>query len=276
MRQVVDAPMGLPVAAGVMEMYERLGDVSGAATSAFNLGFLIMKQSGDTEAAVAAWENCLAVFRGLQDADAVAAVLDALGWAAHRRGDSQRAKDLLEESIALLREVGDQHSLARALHHLGVLLAGQATVGAATKALAESVTLRQALGDRRGLAYDLEALAGVAVNQGRPELAARLQGACAVMLEATGLKRSPDIAQALGLPPSQLDLGEFSKDFASGRHMSSAEAVEVALNFAGQVSRNLGVLPSGSVVPDSNHVEMPTSDPKWPDSRHRAFGPRGL
>ena len=47
-----------------MKMSQRLGDAPGVATGAFNLGFLIINQTGDAAAATAVWENCLAVFAG--------------------------------------------------------------------------------------------------------------------------------------------------------------------------------------------------------------------
>src|ERR1051326_3100657 len=204
-----ELPRAISLQRESMEMYERIGDVTGEATTAFNLGFRIMTQGSDSETAIAIWEKSLAVFRELGDAAAIAAVLDALGRAAHRRGDLQRAKDLFEQSIALLREVGDQHRLARVLHDLGVLLAAQETVRDATDTLIESLTLGHALGDRRGSADNLEALAAVAVDRGRPELAARFRGARAAMLQAGGLKRSSKMAQFLGPPNGQLEVTEY-------------------------------------------------------------------
>jgi DNA-binding CsgD family transcriptional regulator/tetratricopeptide (TPR) repeat protein len=182
---------------------------------------------GDYAAAPACIEECLSLFRELDDPRGIARGLLVEGWAAPIQGDLQRAMDahresaeecrragdeqgvvlaltglantatlageydqarrFNEEALTLARLLGDVHSQAQVLEALGLVAVEQGDTGLARAHFAESIPLCLAVGSLELLCYCLVGLAGVALAEGGLERAAQLLGA------AEGLRERSDL-----------------------------------------------------------------------------------
>lgn len=186
---------------------------------------------GDDERMRDLMEECLAVYRSLDDRPGIARALDGLGIAASNLGDTSRGIALNQESAALYRALGDDRGLAVTLNNLGSLLLGIGAHEQAAVHLEEALAVFEALGlddrvsvvlgnlglaallgnrpdhalgfFRRGIAlaysldytetvvYDLEGIAATLAATGAEEEAATLLGAGEAAAETAGVVLEP-------------------------------------------------------------------------------------
>jgi len=130
---------------------------------------------GDYAAAQPQLEESLRLFRGLDDDEGLALVLNCLGmveewW--HR--DYAGARAFQEESAAIFRRRRSKPDLAWALLGLAGATLGQGNAAAAGPLFDESRALYEAMGDRHGVALALGGLAAVAVLRNDPAAAREL------------------------------------------------------------------------------------------------------
>jgi predicted ATPase len=124
-------------------------------------------QQGDLVQAKRRHEDCLAVWRTLNNSRGVQYSLGNLGLVAWKQGDAELARELYEKSLALALEIGDSREIGIVLLNLG-LLAGH--VGDLTKGLAslhEALRITRGLGDPSLLATVLTNLGGLTLQSGR-------------------------------------------------------------------------------------------------------------
>jgi predicted ATPase/DNA-binding CsgD family transcriptional regulator len=141
-------------------------------------------QQGDLGRARAWHEECLSVWRALEDDRGIQYSLGNLGVVAWTQGDHRTARILYEESLALARQNGDEREVGIVLINLG-LLAG--TVG---DLQAGEAHLRDALRIMRGLG-DWSVVAAALANLGALALFDRRDAeADALYRESLGIQRA--------------------------------------------------------------------------------------
>ena len=118
-----------------------------------------------------------------------------LGIAAYRSGEFDAAGRLLTDSLQTLRSVGDRRGSALMLEALAKLNYAQGGYRRAAELAADSLELDRSSGERRGVATALLLLSGVAVQEARFSVAAKLLGAVERLVKEVGFTLSaPDRA----------------------------------------------------------------------------------
>jgi len=213
-----------------------LGDRAGVATSLNNLGN-VARARGDYRAALASYEESLALRRELGDKRLIANSVLTLGRAELTRGDYESATAHLQEGIGLARELGDTWSMSLALTNLGrVELRGGGETAEAAKLFADALRLAKERGDKRVAAECLQGLGAVVATGGDSAQAAHLFGAGEALLESIGATPTT-IEVSLSeqfVPAVKSKLGEerFSVEWLAGRAEPPEEAIEQALAIA--------------------------------------------
>ena len=211
-------------------------DLHGVASSLDGLAWLANAE-GDYSTGRALHQESLCIRRQLDDKRGIASSLTGLGYIASVQADHVAARAYHEESLAIRRQLGDTQGIANSLVYLGWLRIDQQDFPGARGPLAEGLTLARELGDATVVVDGLEISAYLAMNVGRMDRAARLQGAADALRETIGVPMSPSehslydgelatVRAALGEP-------EFAAAWAEGRAMSMEQAVAYGLNEAG-------------------------------------------
>lgn len=121
----------------------------------------------------------------------ISSALREAGNIAQAKGDFGRAQALFLESGELYRQQGLPNDLARTCFKLGYLAILQGDMPAGKVYIEEALDLYRKLKHERGLTEILDGWAAHAAATGRPELAARLQGAADASFQLLGLTRWP-------------------------------------------------------------------------------------
>jgi non-specific serine/threonine protein kinase len=211
---------------------------------------------GESNRAMAALEESLALYRALDDRRGVGHVLTVLGRIAEDDGNYAAAEHCLTEAQSCFAALGDDHCLSQSRYHLGVVAQGRGDLdlamaryeaaqrsaratndhfnlattlwyqglvhcarGAfaqAADAIEEALTMERALGDLEGAAPSFVAVPVLAVAVGLPDAAARTAGAAIGALNRQGLR--------LGLP-ERLD---FDQALAHARRQLGQAAFDAA------------------------------------------------
>jgi predicted ATPase len=119
------------------------------------------------------------------DAYSAAWMVTVLGSAAYLQGDDTQACAYFEESVARFRALGDANFLALALRRLGQIALRSGAAQRAPALLRESLELNSQIGSPGGIAACMGGVAGVLLAQGRPADAARLLGSAQALLNET-------------------------------------------------------------------------------------------
>lgn len=159
-----------------------------------NAGILHHRQ-GNSQRAVALWEECLALRRTLSDTRGIASSLNSLGNLARDQGDYERAGELWEEALTLVRTLDDQRATAAVLNNLGALAYDRGNYAQAMARAEETAELNRAVGDTAGLARSLNNGGEVARIQGEYDRAQALSEESLGLCRSLNLK--PGIALAL-------------------------------------------------------------------------------
>jgi predicted ATPase/DNA-binding SARP family transcriptional activator len=184
---------------------------------------------GDTDAALAAGEEALAIARDLGYITQIAGSLAALGFAWGAR-DLERGIALLDESLALKSDT-TYSALARVVSgHLRVMLGDH---DGALRLFGETLEIYRELGDAFYLPTSLEGTAAALCLRWRPTAAARLLGASE---EVRGKLTLPGLPIEIALRQSALDMlaacladDERERELTIGRRWSVEETVAYAL-----------------------------------------------
>jgi tetratricopeptide (TPR) repeat protein len=112
---------------------------------------------GDHAVAITLLEECIGLYREVDNAKGLVLALSHLAGQLLRRGDFEEGLTTGEESVAEARALGDDWTLALALNNLGGLLSDVDDLPHATLVFDEALALRRSLGEKRGLAVTLTA-----------------------------------------------------------------------------------------------------------------------
>jgi predicted ATPase/DNA-binding SARP family transcriptional activator len=184
---------------------------------------------GDTDAALAAGEEAVAIARDLGYVTQIAASLGALGFAWGAR-DLERGVVLLDESLALKSDT-TYSALARVVSgHLRVMLGEH---DGALRLFGETLEIYGELGDAFYLPTSLEGTAAALCLRGRATAAARLLGASEEVRRKLTLPGLPiEIAlrqSALHMVAASVAEDEQERELIVGRHWNVEETVAYAL-----------------------------------------------
>lgn len=216
-----------------LRLFRQLGDDQGVSLPLYGLGRLAYRQ-GDFAAARLRFEESLAACRAQGETWMAAQALNSLGETARAAGDLPLARNRYSEALAYFREMGVDGWSAMALHNLGHVALRMSEVRQAYDLFAESLTIGRRLGERRNLLLILAGMAGVAVADGRAELAGQLFGAVEMVREGTGMRiDGADLAEyerTMHLISERLEGAALVEAMASGRSLSVSGAYALALS----------------------------------------------
>ena len=153
---------------------------------------LIAHSVGEYERALAAASEAAELARAGGYTWILAMATTNLGGTALEQGDYAEARALLEESLALYRQLGAERDAAGGLARLGILASREGRNDEAETLLHESLERAQALVDKEMAIWCLEELASLAVARGHAERAARLTGVIETLREETGHAPVPE------------------------------------------------------------------------------------
>jgi len=165
----------------------------------------VAREQGDLTHARALYEESLTRYRAVSDEQGVAVALNNLGTAMRYQGDLDRAAVLYTESLNLRRQRGDTRGIAWTLNNLALVARPQRHVAQAKSWYAESLGLSNAVGDRLQVARSLEGIAGLALDEAQAPSAARLFGAAA------------HLRTRIGLAMNAADMGGYERDLRALR-----------------------------------------------------------
>jgi predicted ATPase/DNA-binding SARP family transcriptional activator len=258
-----------------LRLRHNLKDTLGISFSLFNLG-AIAYERGDTRQARLYLEECLAIRRRLGDQVGAAAALNILGDVALDQGEVQQARRMLEESLSQRRQLGDKYGMvddlrglsqvflqlddlpqargsleaalglarelgvariiAAVLRELAIIFLRMGEVRQSPALLREGLSLSSQHNDRRGMVEGLEALAELLVNQGHPQLAARLLGCAAGLRASVGPRQTPREQGAATRRTEAICVAlgqtQFDQAWEDGRLLPADQAIDLALQAA--------------------------------------------
>jgi len=201
---------------------------------ALNAVGVVANRSGNYQRARAVYEASLALYRGLEDRERVATLLNNLGFTLVLMGDLPAAHAHLTESWQLATALDDMQGIAFVLTNLGWLALAEGDATTAHRMFTDSLERFAALGDQRNTAEALEGLAEVALARHAARDAAVLLGVASALRTGIGAPRPAYAEQRVAATMTQLRarLGQAALDTAlrEGAALAYAEAVAYALS----------------------------------------------
>lgn len=183
------------------------------------------------QAARAAYEQSLTLYRQQNDPWGSANALTALGWLIQHLGAYREAKTLYSESLTIRQQLGDQWGLAHSLVSLGRIGLYQGEHQTAESLIRQSIPIRQALDDQIGLARSLNTLGEVLTWQGKFAAAGEPLRQSQEIFENLGLQTAAFFSVAM-LGFAELHLG----------HLRQAQAhAEQSLAYFEHISSRRGI-----------------------------------
>ena len=213
---------------------------------------MVAEDHGDYDLAEARFAEALTRFRAADDQSNAALTLTHFGVAAWGQGDVERATRLCEEAMALQRATKDGWGLSISLGYLGLLAGEAGNYGYAAAVHRESLQLRWDAEVWEDVAASLADLAALAAAVERPEQAARLFGAAAVVREETGRALVPHFPEravferAEARARTALGPRAYAAAEAAGRALPREHAVSEAAAFADEIAGCRAAIPSTS------------------------------
>ncbi|HEX2048149.1 MAG TPA: tetratricopeptide repeat protein [Acidimicrobiales bacterium] len=216
-----------------LELRRRLGDRSGVADSLTALGRVTLAR-GDRVGARRLHSQGLAERRRVGDRPGIPASLSALAELARLDGDPATATVLLEEALAVATELDDRHCVTAALLHLGRLARDQGDHPRADALYRQAMPSAGEGGvpPTASTATWLEGVAAISVDDGRPEVAARLLGAADALRRAIGTPlpahEAADRNDTVAACSAVLGEDRFRAAFEEGAALPLTRALELA------------------------------------------------
>ena len=216
---------------------ERARDADAPSVVAHALGRMaaVADRRGDFVQVAAFEQESLKLMREIGDEDGIATGLSAMAWRAVRRRDYKAARSLTEQSAAVLKSVGRELS-ASMQHTLLIALLGMGLNEEVARQVPGALRRALAAGDMLSLAAMLEIAGGLAAQSGSDAKAAMLMGAAAGLVNRSGVTND-ELAEArevystwLASARGRLGEGEWERDVAAGKEMSSEDSVALALS----------------------------------------------
>lgn len=198
-----------------LAMSQQLGEKQDRAMSLNNMSFIDLvlyhlgldRDQGADDAALARYEERLAIFRELGDKKSIAEALSDLGELFRNRSNYDKSRVLFEESLAISRELGDKRGIAMSLLGLGHI-GNKHDLDSAEKLHEESVAICRELGDKGAITLTLGSQADMLRNRGDYDAARILIEECLAINRE--LQNTEGIAWTLrGLGYVELEQGRY-------------------------------------------------------------------
>ncbi|MGW6565820.1 AfsR/SARP family transcriptional regulator [Streptomyces sp. NPDC054975] len=145
----------------------RTGDTAAEARTLIDLGQVHFWWHGAYEEAAGHYRRALDLARGVDDQDAAAGALQALGAVSRRRREYDQAHDHSAQALALFRELGDRAGEARCLTDLGIVHERQGRYEVAHEHHRRALHVHRESGSRIGETVVLNNIGLVYQRQGR-------------------------------------------------------------------------------------------------------------
>ena len=152
------------------------------------LALLRLADVSDPRTGMTLTEEALALARAEGEPRVVVRALHYLGQALRKSGDFVRGRALLEESVALSRRTGNSIAAAYSTYSLGELALDDGRPDDAARLLTQSLREASRLGSQGLIQASLAGLAGTSAAKADDESAARLWGAAAAMEDRDGVR----------------------------------------------------------------------------------------
>jgi predicted ATPase/class 3 adenylate cyclase len=141
---------------------------------------------GDFKRAAAMIRESQAMFEDLGVRRGVADTVWLLAIVARLEGDNATARARAEESLAMHRQIGDRFGTTDALHVMGRIALADGDLSTAGPCFLEALANDEEVGNQTGMGIVLDNLAAMATAEGRHLRAVRLGGASEAIKEAAG------------------------------------------------------------------------------------------
>jgi tetratricopeptide (TPR) repeat protein len=142
-------------------------------------------RQGDLARARELWEEALALYRALDDADGVTRCFAELGGVALAEGDLERATEVYVECCELFEQLGNPVRLGTAVSNLAVISSMRGDLDGAVEYGERAIEIAREC-DRDGLAVSLHNLARTRLALGQLDEARDLLGECVELATAIG------------------------------------------------------------------------------------------
>jgi predicted ATPase/class 3 adenylate cyclase len=230
-----------------LDLYQQLGDRSGAAYAAMVLGnaFGEAQVPDDTATAQRLLEESVQAFREVGDIELELRATYNLAVVSQDLGEDDRARALLEDILRRARALRLERDQSMALGALSGFARRAGRIVDAVSMLAESIRIERELGDLAWTANNLGRLAEALALAGNGATSAQVLGCAEALHEQLGLKWPLWVNEmndeTRTLVRAQLDEAAFTDAFERGWRASIDEVVEHAVDSIG----------SGAVVADN-------------------------
>jgi tetratricopeptide (TPR) repeat protein len=197
----------------------------------YNMAFIPLMAQGDTDKAIALFEEVLAIARELEDRQTIGRATGARGYALFIKSDFAAAIAPLEESIAVSREIGDRFHVADATQSLGQVHRLMGDLAGARRYYDEALDLYLQSGNLPMTVTLTYMFSATSSAEGDHEKAAKLWGAAEAAREKVGAGAPPPLMR-LGDPVADAEkaLGPEAVQelLAAGRAMDLEKALAYA------------------------------------------------
>jgi tetratricopeptide (TPR) repeat protein len=177
--------------------------------------------------------EALAVSDGAGDAPGRSNAIHLLGVGAQIAGDLLEARDWMTQRLALVRATGNQLLIASEACNLSMVERQLGDLEAAEALAREALEIEERSGDQFTMPFAVSGLASIATERGQLERAATLVGAAEAIMAAQRMAWPPDerphYERLLTVLPEAMGEAEFEEARASGRSMTTGDAVALAL-----------------------------------------------
>ncbi len=226
-----DAERGRVQLEQAVDLWRELDDRAELASALDTLGWPLIYDAGDETAALAAFEEALAIHRELGDAAGETRALVGVCQVLVALGEVERAEAISEELLE--RAEDDPRTEHFAYHFLADCALLRGDTAEAEERYRESLRAALPLGDVIETSFEVQGVAMAMAGNGDPETALRLAGSVAATWESLGISISVAFWDALlerYLGPAREQLGgRLDAVWAEGRALAFDDAVELAL-----------------------------------------------
>jgi tetratricopeptide (TPR) repeat protein len=188
----------------------------------FNLGWAY-NNLGNTQQALEALQQALAISREVGDRIMEAATLSSIGDIHADLGNTQQALEALQQALAISREVGDHTEEARTLNNIGKVYYTLGNTQQALEALQQALAILQERGDHVTGGVMLSNMGRVYADLGNTQQALEaLQQALAISREVGDRRGEGGTLWTIGI----LALGQHHNDFALAAFLLARQCFE--------------------------------------------------
>ncbi|WP_414514188.1 tetratricopeptide repeat protein [Nostoc sp. PCC 9305] len=156
-----------------LEIFERIGDVQGKATTLHNLGY-IYANKGEVDQAIALYNQSLEIKELIGNVQGKAATLHNLAGIYANKGDVDEAIALYNQVLEIDERIGNVQGKAATLHQLGNTYANKGDVDEAIALFNQSLEIKERIGNVQGKAATLHELGSIYADKGEVEQAITL------------------------------------------------------------------------------------------------------